>query len=209
MVQSLKDSASATAHLWNECNSDLNIEDFSICSHYLSLSSGSVGKVIPTATSFTLSTSAYELDRPTKLNKQLETTQEETTNTQLETTEKQSNIQQTSTNTAENMNTPFETTDTESDNQNILPLISTPPRSTVIFEVPEQSTPSTSHDESYTTQPMPPFTPQMIDSTTSPKDKQYSAFVTESLEKKRDEPFTQLEEEVHTYFVKRKVYQNP
>ena len=49
MVQNLKDSASAAAHLWTEYNSYLSIDDCSICSHDLSFSSGLVSKAASTA----------------------------------------------------------------------------------------------------------------------------------------------------------------
>ena len=55
----------------------------------------------------------------------------------------------------------------------------------------------------------PTFTPTMVDSTTSPMDKHYSTFLAQSYEKNQDEPFTHLEEQVHTSFVRRKLYQNP
>ena len=110
MVQNLKVSAFAAAHLWTEYNLDLSIDDCSICGHYLSFSSGSVREAASIATTSSTRTSTYELDRPTASNIQLETTQDEPTNMQLESAQEESTgIQQTTATTAENTNTPVET----------------------------------------------------------------------------------------------------
>ena len=51
--------------------------------------------------------------------------------------------------------------------------------------------------------------PKLVDSTTSPMDKHYTSFLTESCNKKDDTPLTPLEETAHTSFVRRKLYKNP
>ncbi|GFO47403.1 amine oxidase [Plakobranchus ocellatus] len=76
--------------------------------------------------------------------------------------------------------------------------------------ITNQNTPSSSFFETDSLVPLHSSTPHtMVDSTTSPMDKHYSNFLQETLNKRPNEPFTPIEEKLHTRFVKRKLYQNP
>ncbi|GFO12722.1 nrag8 protein [Plakobranchus ocellatus] len=76
--------------------------------------------------------------------------------------------------------------------------------------ITNQNTPSSSFFETDSLVPLHSSTQQtMVDSTTSPMDKHYSNFLQETLNKRPNEPFTPIEEKLHTRFVKRKLYQNP
>ncbi|GFO47401.1 3-ketodihydrosphingosine reductase [Plakobranchus ocellatus] len=76
--------------------------------------------------------------------------------------------------------------------------------------ITNQNTPSSSFFETDSLVPLHSSTPlTMVDSNTSPMDKHYSNFLQETLNKRPNEPFTPIEEKLHTRFVKRKLYQNP
>ncbi|GFN88496.1 nrag8 protein [Plakobranchus ocellatus] len=195
MLQSLKDIVSTTARLWIEYDSKISIEDCSICAKHQSFSFGSRKNVA------TLSCPDVNPH---------ETAQDENTNSEHESYE---------THRAEDFNTNVENPDMDSlyvtDAQ--ISHITTSPweqltstTSRVSEMITNQNTPSSSFFETDSLVPLHSSTPQtMVDSTTSPMDKHYSNFLQETLNKRPNEPFTPIEEKLHTRFVKRKLYQNP
>ncbi|GFN91216.1 hypothetical protein PoB_001772200 [Plakobranchus ocellatus] len=184
MLQSLKDIVSTTAQLWIEYDSKISIEDCSICAKHQSFSFGSRKNVA------TLSCPDVNPH---------ETAQDETTNNQHESYK---------THRAEDSNTIVENPDMDSLHMTDAQIshITTTSReqlmsttSRVSEMITNQNTPSSSFFETDSLVPLYSSTPRtMVDSTTSPMDKHYSNFLQETLNKRPNEPFTPIEEKLHT-----------
>ena len=215
MLSKLKDDVCSTSNLWTEFNPNLSVDDSSVCAHHRSFSSGGRRK-LPILSSPTDSADFDDASgggsSPVGLNNEHPTspavvtkTPQKTAKTLLseETTIETINMEKQDQHTRSKHQTP-QNTDTAVATEKP----HTPQKNTYI-EIQEQNIDSISLSDFNTPQPLASSTPKMIDSTTSPMDKQYTSFLTQSYEKSQNEPLTHLEEKVHTNFVKRKLYQNP